>query len=60
MGEENQMPLIFQMALAHNIESMNAFLKMSNERQDEIISKSKNIKTVREINNFVKSLNKNN
>ena len=52
------MPLVFQMALAHNAESMNAFLKMSNEKQDEIIEKSKNIKTVREINNFVNSISK--
>ena len=60
MGEENKMPLAFQMALAHNVKSMNAFLKMSNEKQDEIIEKSKNIKTVREINNLVNSLDKNN
>lgn len=60
MEEENKMPIAFQMALAHNVSSMSAFLKMSNEKQDEIIEKSKKIKTVREINNFVNSLNKNN
>ncbi|MBQ3040504.1 MAG: hypothetical protein IJD42_02785 [Clostridia bacterium] len=52
------MPIAFQMALAHNVPSMNEFLKMSNEKQDEVIEKSKNIKTIREMNNFVNSIPK--
>ncbi len=58
MNEENKMPLTFKMALAHNASSMSAFLKMSNEKQDEVIERSKNIKTIREMNNFVDSIPK--
>ena len=53
MDGENKMPSAFQMALAHNTNSMNAFLKMSNEKQDKIINEAKEIKTVREMHNFV-------
>ena len=58
MEGETGMPIAFQMALAHNVQSMNEFLKMSNEKQDEVIEKSKNIKTIREMNNFVNSIQK--
>ena len=58
MDGEHKMPIAFQMALAHNEASMNAFLKMSNEHQDKIISKANEIKTVREMHNFVESIRK--
>lgn len=53
MNGENEMPLTFQMALAHNKTSMNAFLRMNNETQDKIINEAKEIKTVREMHKFV-------
>ena len=58
MDGEHKMPIAFQMALAHNEASMNAFLKMSNEHQDKIISQANEIKTVREMHNFVDSIGK--
>ena len=52
------MPITFQMALAHNIPSMKSFLRMTNEEQDEIIKKAKNVKNMREMNTFVNNINK--
>ena len=52
------MPLTFQMALAHNKSSLNAFLKMTDEKQENIINEAKKQKTVREMNNFVNSIPK--
>ena len=58
MDEKNNMPISFQMALAHNIPSMKSFLSMDNEKQDKIIEHAKKIKNVREMNNFVNSIPK--
>ena len=58
MDGEKKMPLTFQMALAHNEASMNVFLKMSDEKQDKIINEANEIKTVREMHNFVDSIRK--
>lgn len=58
MESDNKMPLTFQMALAHNGKSMSTFLKMSNEKQDEIIKEATKLKTVREMQNFVDSIPK--
>lgn len=60
MESDNKMPLTFQMALAHNTQSMSTFLKMSNEKQDEIIKEATKLKTVREMQNFVDSIPKTN
>ena len=58
MEEKNNMPISFQMALAHNISSMKAFLNMPNDEQDRIINHAKNVKNVREMNNFVNKIGK--
>lgn len=47
------LPLGFSMALAHNISAFNAFLSMDDMTQDEIIEKSKNTKTKREMQMLV-------
>ena len=47
------LPLGFSMALAHNINAFNAFLSMDDMTQDEIIEKSKNTKTKREMQMLV-------
>ncbi len=47
------LPLGFSMALAHNISAFNAFLSMDDATQDEIIEKSKNAKTKREMQMLV-------
>ena len=60
MEEKNNMPISFQMALAHNRASMKAFLNMPNDEQDKIIAQSKNVKNVREMNNFVNNIGKSN
>ena len=57
MGE-NEMPISFKMALAHNTSSMRAFLKMDNKHQDDIISKAKKVETLREMNIFVANISK--
>ena len=60
MAEKNDMPLSFQMALAHNIPSMKSFLSMDDKKQDEIIEKAKKVKSIREMNNFVDNIGKSN
>ncbi len=50
------MPLGLSMALASNISSFNAFLKLSDREQDEIIEKARNVKTKRELQMLVNSI----
>lgn len=52
------MPIYLQMALAHNVNAMNAFLKLDNASQDEIIDKAKNAETKREIQQIVDEIPK--
>jgi hypothetical protein len=56
--EKSDMPLTFQMALAHNKSSLNAFLKMTDEKQNDVINEAKKLSTIREMNNFVNSIPK--
>ncbi len=58
--ENNQMPLTFQMALAHNKKAMSAFLNMPAEKQDNIINEAKKQSSLREMNIFVNSIGQNN
>lgn len=58
MEEKSEMPITFQMALAHNIPSMKAFLNMNNEKQNEVINQAKKIENLREMNNFVNNITK--
>ena len=50
------LPLGFSMALAHNINAFNAFLSMDDKTQDEIIERSKNTKTKREMQMLVDNI----
>ena len=52
-SEIPRMPIGLQMALAHNISSFNAFLKLNDSEQDKIIEKSKGAKTKRELQMLV-------
>jgi hypothetical protein len=56
--EKSDMPLTFKMALAHNKSSLNAFLKMTDEKQNDVINEAKKLSTIREMNNFVNSIPK--
>ena len=58
MNSDNipKIPLGLQMALAHNVPAMQAFLCMRDSEQDEFIEKSKQLKTKREIQALVDSL----
>lgn len=50
------MPIYFQMALAHNADAMQAFLRLDDKRQDEIINQARNVSTKREIQQIVDGL----
>ena len=52
------MPLGLQMALSHNVSAMNAFLKLDNKTQDDLIEKAKNTQTKRELQQIVDGLPK--
>ena len=56
MDTDNRFPIGFSMALAHNISAFNAFLSMDDGTQDEIIEKSKNTKTKREMQMLVDNI----
>lgn len=51
-----QMPLSLSMAFASNLSSFNAFLKLSDAKQDEIIEKAMKTKTKRELQLLVDSI----
>ena len=50
------LPIGFSMALAHNISAFNVFLSLDDEKQDEIIDKAKNTKTIREMQMLVDNI----
>ena len=50
------MPIGFAMALAHNTKAMYAFLKLDDEKQDSIINKAKETKTMREMQQLVDNI----
>ncbi|MBR2943644.1 MAG: hypothetical protein IKC16_00980 [Clostridia bacterium] len=58
MEQNNQMPITFQMALSHNAPALQAFLKMDENKQDNIINEAKKVKGVREMNIFVSNIGK--
>ena len=60
MEQMNNMPIAFQMALAHNKASMKTFLNLPDNEQDKIIDKARNVKSIREMNNFVNNISKSN
>lgn len=51
-----KLPLSFQMALAHNPKSMNAFLNMDIDKQDKIVSQAWKTETKREMQMLVDKL----
>ena len=48
-----EIPLGLQMALAHNVPAMQAFLNLADSQQDELIKKAQRTKTQREIQKLV-------
>ena len=48
-----KIPLGLQMALAHNVPAMQAFLDLADSQQDELIKKAQRTKTQREIQKLV-------
>ena len=55
-SQGDKMPLGFTMALAHNVNAFNEFLRLDDKKQDEIIEKAKNTKTKREMQKLVDSI----
>ncbi len=55
-NNSSKMPLGFTMALAHNVSAFNAFLKMDDKSQDEIIEKARQVQTKREMQQLVDGL----
>lgn len=51
-----KLPLGFQMALAHNPKSMNAFLNMDIDKQDKIVRQAWKTETKREMQQLVDGL----
>lgn len=51
-----KIPVSFQMALAHNVPAMQAFLAMGNREQDELIKKAEKTRTQREIQKLVNNI----
>ena len=58
MNAGNDMPITFQMALAHNKDAFREFLKMDEKAQSLIIEESKKQKNVRQMHLFVNSITK--
>ena len=58
METNDKMPIEFQMALAHNEDALKAFLKLPDEKQNNIINEAKKVSTLREMNLFVNNINK--
>lgn len=55
-SEIPRMPIGLQMALAHNISSFNAFLKLNDSEQDKVIEKARNTKTKRELQAMIDNI----
>ena len=53
MNDVPEIPLSLQMALAHNVQAMQAFLKLDDGAQDEIIERARHASTKREIQKIV-------
>lgn len=56
MEQDYGMPLSMQMALAHNVQAMQAFLKLDDNKQDEIIERARRTSSKREIQQIVDSI----
>ena len=59
MEQNSDMPIMFQMALAHNTRAFDAFLKMDDNTQNNIIKEAKSQGSMREMNIFVSNIGKN-
>ena len=57
-NENGKMPLSMQMALAHNVQAMQAFLKLDDRAQDEIIEKARQTTSKREIQKIIDEIPK--
>ena len=58
MDNELNMPIKFQMALAHDKRALCAFMNMQENEQNEIINKASKIETIRELNIFTSNIGK--
>lgn len=58
MGDNSTqgMPISMQMALAHNVQAMQAFLRLDNDTQDKIIEKARNTKSKRELQRIIDNI----
>jgi hypothetical protein len=57
--EENKtqgMPIYMQMALAHNVNAMQCFLRLDDQRQDELIERARKTDSKREIQKMIDGL----
>ena len=59
MEENKGMPLSMQMALAHNVKAMQAFLKLDDAAQDEIMEKARKAPTKRELQQLIDGIGQN-
>lgn len=55
---EGELPIGFGMSLAANAKSMQTFANMSELEKQEVVEKSRHIKTKQDMENFVNSLGK--
>lgn len=53
-------PIGFSMALAENLDAMQAFSKLSREEQQRVIAEARNIRSRRSMGEYVLSLTNNN
>lgn len=56
---EGELPIGFGMFLAANAKSMQTFANMNELEKQEVVEKSRNMKTKQDMENFVNSLGKN-
>lgn len=56
---EGELPIGFGMSLAANAKSMQTFVNMNELEKQEVVEKSRNMKTKQDMENFVNSLEKN-
>lgn len=56
---EGELPIGFGMSLAANAKSMQTFANMSESEKQEVVEKSRHMKTKQDMEKFVSSLGKN-
>ena len=54
--QNGSMPISMQMALAHNVQALQAFLKLDDAAQDKIIEKARQTSSKRELQKIIDSM----